>query len=307
METSSSSSSFFVASRNPRRISGFTISLSPSWGCFFSISVFMLPGWKTRIKVHGDLWTKGAMRWILSPSLVFNCDCNQGSCVVWHRQRRRAGLWVAAGAPHWLWKTSVSEWGIKCSARCTLLPDVLSSSELLSNFSHNAELLSEVQSKMLQVQWHEAAFLRSSCTQSMPRFSDPPVLVSVLVSQWGDAVRTPFSPMQCVLGADRDVPSLGDSPSSRWACLSYYRGAQMCLQWMEMLPEGITIFPSMASCLVFITSMTSAGADAFKNAECFIYWGFMWFVTGRSQSFSSNYFLLIITTIILCLLFYDAT
>lgn len=127
-----------------------------------------------------------------------------------------------------------------------------------------------------------------------------------LVSKGGDAVRAPFSPIQCVLGADRDVPSVGDSPASRWV-FPCYRGAQMCLQWMEMLPEGITVFPSMASCLVFIASMTSAGADAFKNPECFMYWGFMWFVTGRSQSFSSNYFLLVITTIILCLLFYDAT
>lgn len=33
-----------------RRISRFTISLSPSWGCFFSISVCMLPGWKMRNK-----------------------------------------------------------------------------------------------------------------------------------------------------------------------------------------------------------------------------------------------------------------
>lgn len=49
-ETSTSNSSFFVAYRNSRRIARFTISLSPSWGCFFSISVFMLPGWKMRNK-----------------------------------------------------------------------------------------------------------------------------------------------------------------------------------------------------------------------------------------------------------------
>lgn len=50
METSTSNSSFFVAYRNTRRIARFTISLSPSWGCFFSISVFMLLGWKMRNK-----------------------------------------------------------------------------------------------------------------------------------------------------------------------------------------------------------------------------------------------------------------
>lgn len=50
METSTSNSSFFVAYRNTRRIARFTISLSPSWGCFFSISVFMLPDWKMRNK-----------------------------------------------------------------------------------------------------------------------------------------------------------------------------------------------------------------------------------------------------------------
>lgn len=50
METSTSNSSVFVAYRNTRRITRFTISLSPSWGCFFSIIVFMLPDWKMRNK-----------------------------------------------------------------------------------------------------------------------------------------------------------------------------------------------------------------------------------------------------------------
>lgn len=136
------------------------------------------------------------MRWILSSSLVFNCDCNQGSCVVTlpaMQGRTLGGCW---GLSLTLKSFCVSEWSIKGSARCTLLPDVLSSSELLSCLSHYTELLTEVRSKTLRVQWQKA-FLGSPCTQSMPRFSDPLVLVSVLVSQSGDAVRTLFSPQVC--------------------------------------------------------------------------------------------------------------
>lgn len=111
-----------------------------------------------------------------------------------------------------------------------------------------------------------------------------------------------------VVGADRDALSGDDSPTCRWACPPpLQEGADRRLQRMAMLPACITVFLSVASCLVLITSTASAGADAFKNPECFTYQRFMWFVTGRSQSCSSNYFLLIITTSTLCLLFYATT
>lgn len=55
METSSSNSSFFVAYRNSRRTTRFTISLSPSWGCFFSISVFTLSAEKWEISTQRPL------------------------------------------------------------------------------------------------------------------------------------------------------------------------------------------------------------------------------------------------------------
>lgn len=218
-----------------------------------------------------------------------------------------------------LWKASVSEGlngalsalqGARCFLMCHLLNCWAASLRILSS------CLTEVQSscrfndnvqrsnRMLQVQWQKAAFLAAPAHSPCPIFHRG-VLQSVSVGlpmRW--CSRAPFCP-HSVCTWCRQRCSVGDSPGE--PVFPHYRGAQVCLQWVEMLPEGITVFPSMASCLVFIASMTSAGADAFKNPECFMYWGFMWFVTGRSQSFSSNYFLLIITTIILCLLFYDAT
>lgn len=187
------------------------------------------------------------------------------------RGRTLGGCW---GLSLTLKSFCVSEWSIKGSARCTLLPDVLSSSELLSCLSHYTELLTEVQSNTLRVQWQKA-FLGSSCTQSMPHFSDPLVLVSVLVSQSGDAVRTLFSPPSVylvqtgmfLLWVTHQLPGEPVFPISeehRCVC-SAWKCSQRALQYFHPWPLAF----------VFITSMTSAGADAFKNPECFIYWGFM--------------------------------
>lgn len=110
----------------------------------------------------------------------------------------------------------MSELSIKCSARCTLLPDV-SSSELLSNLSQNTELLSNRGSEQnVAGSMAKSRFLRKLLHALCALFFRGEYFSPlVLVSKWGDAVRAPFCPHSVC--ADRDA--LGDSPASRWACL----------------------------------------------------------------------------------------
>lgn len=129
-EASSSHSSFFVAYRSSRRISRFTISLSHSWGCSFSISVFMLPGWKMRNKYIGTPEQKNpwdgssAQVWCLTVVVIrgavlsdITSDAGQDSGWL---------LWLSLT----FWKASVSEClngalsalqGARCFLMCHLL------------------------------------------------------------------------------------------------------------------------------------------------------------------------------------------
>lgn len=129
-EASSSHSSFFVAYRSSRRISRFTISLSHSWGCSFSISVFMLPGWKMRNKYIGTPEQKkpwdgsSAQVWCLTVVVIrgavlsdITSDAGQDSGWL---------LWLSLT----FWKASVSEClngalsalqGARCFLMCHLL------------------------------------------------------------------------------------------------------------------------------------------------------------------------------------------
>lgn len=160
----------------------------------------------------------------------------------------------------------MSELSIKCSARCTLLPDV-SSSELLSNFSQNTELLSNrgseqdvagsvAKSRFLRKLLHTvcALFFRGECFSHL-----------VLVSKWGDAVRTPLCPRSVC--ADRDAlwvthqlpgePVFPITEEHRCVC-SVWKCSQRALQYFHPWPLALSLSPAWLLLVLMLLRILNA-------------------------------------------------